>query len=75
MTIDTIVDTARYPLANEAFRLSCHETLDRTGVIVMRRFLKPAIVEAIRREGEDRRNLAYFCRQEHNVYLTPPDEN
>ena len=73
MTIDAIVDTARYPLADEAFRLSCHETLDRTGVIVMRRFLKPAIVEAIWREGEDSKHLAYFCRQEHNVYLTPPD--
>ncbi len=75
MDIEAIIDAARYPLADEDFRLSCHETLDRTGVIVMRRFLKPAIVEAIRREGEDRKHLAYFCRQEHNVYLTPPDED
>ena len=75
MDIEAIIDAARYPLADEDFRLSCHETLDRTGVIVMRRFLKPAIVEAIRHEGEDRKHQAYFCRQEHNVYLTPPDED
>ena len=75
MDIETIVNTESYPLADQDFRSSCHETLNRTGVVVMRRFLKPAIVDAIRREGEERMYLAYFCRQEHNVYLTPTDEN
>lgn len=73
MDIETLVNTQSYPLADPEFRLSCHETLNRTGVIVMRRFLKPVIVDAILREGEDRKHLAYFCRHEHNVYLTPPD--
>ncbi len=75
MDIETIVNTESYPLADQDFRSSCHETLNRTGVILMRRFIKPVIVEAIRREGEERKHLAYFCRQEHNVYLTPPDED
>lgn len=75
MDIEIIVDTDTYPLTDPDFRSSCHETLKRTGVVVMRRFLKPVIVEAIRREGEERRHLAYFCRQEHNVYLTPPDDD
>ena len=74
MALETIVDTQSYPLADRDFRSSCHETLNRTGVIVMRGFLKPATVEAIRREGEESKHLAYYCRQEHNVYLTPPDE-
>jgi hypothetical protein len=75
MDVETIVDTESYPLADAGFRSSCHETLNRTGVVIMRRFLKPAIVEAIRREGEESKHLAYYCRQEHNVYLTPPDED
>ena len=75
MDIETIVNTQIYPLADPGFRSSCHETLQRTGVIVMPRFLKPETVDAIRREGEERKHLAYYCRQEHNVYLTPPDED
>ncbi len=74
MDIDTIVNTRNYPLADRDFRSLCHETLNRTGVIVMRGFLKPEIVDAIRREGEQGKHRAYFCRQEHNVYLTPRDE-
>jgi len=75
MDIDSIVDAESYPLAARDFRSSCRDTLNKTGVIVMRRFLKPEIVEAIRREGEEKKHLAYFCRQEHNVYLTPTDED
>ena len=74
MNIETIVDLDSYPLADPDFRSSCHETLSRTGVIVMRGFLKPEAVETIRREGEEKKHLAYFSRQEHNVYLTPSDE-
>jgi hypothetical protein len=73
MDFETIVDTQSYPLADPDFRSSCHETLNQSGVIVMRRFLKPEAIEAIRREGEEWKHRAYYCRQEHNVYLTPPD--
>ena len=75
MDIETIVDTGSYPLADPDFRSSCHETLARTGIIVMRRFLKPETVDAIAREGEEFKNRGYFCRQEHNIYLTPPDDD
>ncbi|MBL4908351.1 MAG: 2OG-Fe(II) oxygenase [Sneathiella sp.] len=75
MDIKTIVNTENYPLSDQEFQSACHQTLNRTGVIVMRHFLKPEIVELIRREGEDKKHRAYFCRQEHNVYLTPSDED
>ena len=75
MDIEAIVDTQSFPLADPDFRSSCHEALNQTGVIVMRGFLKPEAVEAIRREGEEWKHRAYYCRQEHNVYLTPPDED
>ncbi len=75
MDINTIVETKEYPLTNPDFQLSCRETLKETGVLVMRHFLKPEMIDAIRREGDAGKHRAYFCRQEHNVYLTPPDEN
>jgi hypothetical protein len=73
MDIENVVEMRSYPLADPEFRSSCRQTLKRTGVIVMPGFLKPEIVEAIRCEGEDAKHRAYFCRQEHNVYLTPSD--
>ena len=74
MSIDALVNMERYPLADQDFLSSCHETLERTGVIVMRDFLDPESVEAIAREGDEGKHRAFFCRQEHNVYLMPADE-
>jgi len=74
MNIDSIVNMENYPLADQGFRSSCHQTLNSDGAIVMPGFLKPEAVEAVRREGEENKHLAYFSRQEHNVYLTPPDK-
>ena len=74
MEIENIVDVKSYPLTDQNFRSSCRETLNQTGILVMRHFLKPECVSAIRREGEEGKHRAYFCRQEHNVYLTQPDE-
>jgi hypothetical protein len=73
MTFDEIIDLESYPLSDPAFRASCRATLDRDGVLVMPAFLRPESVESVRREGEENRHLAYFCRQAHNVYLTPAD--
>ena len=74
MEIENIVDVKSYPMADQSFRSSCRETLNLTGVLVMRHFLKPESVAAIKHEGEEGKHRAYFCRQEHNVYLTKPDE-
>lgn len=71
--LEGIVDTHRYPLDDAAFRSSCRESLDRDGVLVMRGFLTPEMVDAVRHEGEVNQHHAFYCTQEHNVYLTPPD--
>ena len=73
MEIENIVDVKSYPLADQSFRTSCRETLNQTGVLVMRHFLNPECVAAIKHEGDDGKHRAFFCHQEHNVYLTPPD--
>ena len=73
MTFDEIIDLESYPLSDPVFRASCRATLDRDGALVIPAFLRPDSVETVRREGEENRHLAFFCRQAHNVYLTPAD--
>ena len=69
---DTLINTEMFPLHDPAFRQTCHDTLARDGVLVMPNFLQANAVDTVRREGEDLRQHAYFCRQEHTVYLSPP---
>ncbi len=73
MQLTDIVDFTRYPLDDPAFRRSCRDTLARDGALVMRGFMQPAAIAKVLSEGEGQRGHAYFCTQEHNVYLTPPD--
>jgi len=73
MDPEPVVDLKAYPLGEHGFRAACRQRLDRDGVLVLPRFLTPQSVEAIRREGEERRHKAYFCTQTHNVYLRPAD--
>ena len=73
MEIENIINVKNYPLMDQNFRTSCRETLNQTGVLVMRDFLKPECVAVIKQEGENEKSRAYFCRQEHNVYLTQTD--
>ena len=72
-TLQDIVDYQRYPLDSPPLRDACRGTLAHDGALVMPGFLTPHAISAISREGEQHRHLAYFCAQEHNVYLTPSD--
>ena len=73
MDIGEIIDGGRFPIGDAAFMTTCRADLDRDGVLVMPGFLTPEAVAAVRREGEDHRHKAYFCTQEHTVFLDPQD--
>lgn len=68
-----VVDLENYPLECAELRAECKRTLDETGVLVMRNFLKPVAVASLQREGEGNRHLAYYTVSSHNVYLSPSD--
>ena len=70
-TVDNIIDLEQYPLQSHDFRAKCKEALDSDGVLVMRGFLKPEAVEAVRLEGEVNHHLAYYTDNKHNIYLSP----
>lgn len=73
MRIEDIIDLNAHPLAEAAFADGCKETLDDTGVLVLEGFIRPEALAALADEGAAGRDHAYFCAQEHSVYLTPPD--
>lgn len=71
----TIVNLQAHPLGDASFVARCRDTLNQTGVLVLRGFLDPAALERIRQEGADSSHLAYFAPSRHNVYLRPTDES
>lgn len=69
---DDLVDPA-LSLSDPGWRAQCRQTLVQSGVLVLPGFLTPRAVEAVRREGEAHRHLAFYTRSRHNVYLKPAD--
>lgn len=73
MELADIIDSKRYPIGDAAFIRQCRDTLDCEGVLVLPGFMLPAAVAAVRREGLENENQAYFCTNWHNAYLSPVD--
>lgn len=73
MQLTEIVDTETYPLTDPSFGAACNATLDADGVLVLSGFIRPAALTAMQEESIVGQDRAYFCAQDHSVYLTPPD--
>jgi len=73
MTLGAIVNVTRHPLADAAFQAACKSELEAKGVLVLPDFLTPDALQTLQNEAEAAAGEAYFCTQQHSVYLTPPD--
>ncbi|WP_438955332.1 HalD/BesD family halogenase [Cognatiyoonia sp.] len=73
MQLGDIVDLATHPLTDDAYIASCAETLDQDGVLVLPNLIQPNALKAMQVEAEAGQPRAYFCAQNHSVYLTPHD--
>lgn len=73
MNLPDIIDLATHPIADAVFREACKKAIDHDGALVLPGFLTPAAVSAVQAEGMRNMDQAYFCVQQHNVYLTEPD--
>ena len=74
-SIADVVDLDQFPLDSDDFRASCKETLDQNGALVLPGFVLPDAIAAIQQEGSDHQHLAYYTVSDHNLYLSPGDEN
>ncbi len=72
-SLDRVLNLDSYPLENGDFQARCRQTLEKDGALVMPEFLQPAAIRSIAREGHENHRHAYFCVDNHNVFLTPPD--
>ncbi|HAT86051.1 HalD/BesD family halogenase [Cohaesibacter gelatinilyticus] len=75
MQLSSIINLDKHPIGEAEYRARCRQQIDDTGVLMLGEFLTPSAIEAVRHEGVRSEDHAYFCKQEHNVYLTPCDDS
>jgi len=75
MDLEEIVTIERHPLGEAEFVAQCHNTLEREGALILRDFITPAALSVMQSEAHANADKAYFCKQQHTVYLTPADES
>ena len=74
MSVADVVDLDRYPLDDGEFQRKCRSRLETRGCLDLPGFIRPQAIQSICAEGDAKESLAYFCAQQHNVYLTPPND-
>jgi len=77
--IEDIVDLPRFPfhLPNDRITKSliaeCQSSLQSEGVYLLRGLLRPAAIEQMTDESNRVSHLAYYCENDHNLYLDDGD--
>jgi len=73
MQLNQIVDFAKHPLDDVAYRTTCRKQIDDHGVLVLPEFVTAAAIDAVFSEGENKRDQVYASTETHTVYLSPVD--
>jgi len=68
-----ILDLETHPITDAGYQAQCRANLRRDGALVMSGLLRPQALAAIRDEGLKHQHLAYYTKDQHNVYLRPQD--
>ncbi len=74
-SIESIVDLDLYPLGEEQFVSTCRSTINENGCVVLSGFLNEDTVRNLIEESISNQEKAFYCRQEHSVYILPNDDN
>lgn len=75
MQLSSIINLDKHPIGEAEYRAKCKQQIDETGALMLDGFLTPMAIDEVRNEGVRSEEQAYFCKQEHNVYLTPSDDD
>ena len=73
--LSNLIDHVKHPLGSETYQLKCKKILDNKGVLVLKGLLQDNIIQKILKEAESQEHLAYYCVNNHNVYLEPADDS
>lgn len=70
-----IVDFESCPIMDVRYIQQCVADLEKDGVVALKNFFSPTVVQDLVSEAEKQRAKAYFTSSTHNVYLTPNNKS
>ncbi|MEP0201314.1 MAG: hypothetical protein ABJ084_10915 [Halioglobus sp.] len=73
MNIESIVNLHRYALDDKHFQEQCRQQLAKRGALVLDEFLTARALEKVLEQSLEKKHLAYFTQQQHNVYISDHD--
>jgi len=73
MKLTEVINLESNPISDPDYRKKCKETLERDGAIVIEDFITAQALNQIRLEGEAKQNLAFYTKQQHNIYISDAD--
>jgi len=73
--LNSIVNLEKYPLDNSVFVNQCKNSIDADGCVILPNFLREDSIEQLIQESNLNQCKAFYCEQNHSVYISPPDEN
>lgn len=73
MLLNEIIQMKQYPITEPDFHEHCKDVLYEDGALVLPNFLSRNAIEKVVAEGREKKSLAYFSKDDHNVYLKAND--
>ncbi len=73
MDLSQLLNLKSHNIQSAEFQKTCRQSLNANGVLVLTGFLSGTALTALQDEARLGREKAYFCAQNHSVYLTPQD--
>lgn len=74
MDLAQLLNLTSHNIQAAEFQDRCRQSLSENGVLVLNDFLSVSALESLQKEARLGRKKAYFCAQNHSVYLTPQDQ-
>jgi|TARA_B100001094_G_scaffold333304_1_gene410514 hypothetical protein len=75
LSLKSIVDFSLYPVDSSEFIEKCKQSIETNGCIVLPNFLNEKVIDELIEESLQNQHKAFYCEQQHNVYITPKDKN
>ena len=70
-----IIDFENYPIHQASFISKCRDKINNEGCVVLPDFLNHETINQLISESKKNQEKAYYCRQEHSVFIMPHDDN
>ena len=75
LILNSVVDQIKYPLSDKSFISKCRHLIDKDGCVVLPGFLTKNAIRRLMEESNRNKHKAFYCKQEHSVYISPADKN